>query len=387
MPFHFHTINRLSIPLDFKHGCQGPAKEGLLSPEGKALINSWQQSQKTSHEIDKQFASEMDKLSCYGLLKDNVPPMAGRIGRTVTGRRVTALASKEPHVLLMQELTGHDCEPMKKALSEFGYSLIHFAPHQSESRNRRPQDLLHGTAIFLRDPENVLEVIAKDSLPVSKEEVEVNPRLSSHSAEDKNRIAKKITGRKVTTCVFRLKGSHLAFSAGSEHLVGFNRHAPTGPELEASRLAGAIQHESHLQKQLTFIKQVEAEHGIKVVAMVSGGDFNEDDRFACRTCEQTGSKVPDDLYRLKISSDFGFMLPENPVDQQPCELISEPGEQAQIDFLTLRSNSEIKCKFENNFNSYRDQVEEDLDGYPSDHIMISADLTIPEPVQSDVETA
>lgn len=378
---HVHTINRLSIPLDCKRGCQGSAIEKLLSPKGKELIYKWQQEGKTSQEIDSLFASIMDKLDCYDLLADNVPPMAWRIGRTVNGRRVTASSLKEPHVVLMQELTGHDREPMQKALSQYGYRLIQFAPHQSDSRNRRHHDLLHGTAIFLRDPENALEVIAKDSLPVSKEEVENNPRLSMHSAEEKSKIAKKITGRKVTTCVFKLKGTHLAFSAGSEHLVGFNRNASKGPELDASRLVGAIQHESHLQKQLTFIKQVEAEHGIKVVAMVSGGDFNEDDRFACHTCGQTSGQVPDDLYRLKISSDFGFLPPETPEDQQPCELISEPGEQAQIDFLTLHSGSEIKCKLENNFNSYRDQVEEGLEEYPSDHIMISADLTIPELAQ------
>lgn len=386
---HIHSINRQSIPLDLKHGCQDPAKKELLSPKGKELINRWQRSGKTSRWIDEQFASEMDKETCFNLLKDNVPPMARCIGRTVNGHRVTAAAKKEPHVLLMQELTGHDLGPMKKALSEFDYSLIHFAPHQSESRYKRPHDLLHGTAIFLRDPENALEVIAQDSLPVDEKpvdekEVLVNPRLSS--AEDKNRIAKKITGRKVTTCVFRLKDSDLAFSAGSEHLVGFNRNAPAGPGLEASRLAGAIQHKSHLQKQLRFIKQVEAKHSIKVVAMVSGGDFNEDDRLACRTCEQTGSKVPDDLYRLKISSDFGFLLPKNPEDQQPCKLISEPATQTQIDFLTLRRNSEKECNFENDFNSYMDQVEEGLNNYPSDHILISAKLTIPERVQSDGET-
>lgn len=150
--------------------------------------------------------------------------------------------------------------------------------------------------------------------------------------------------------------------------------------MDASRLPGAIQHEIHLQNQLTFFQKVEAAHRIKVVAMVSGGDFNEDDRFASRTCETSG-QVPDDLYRLKISSDYGFLPPQNPEDQEPCKLISEPGKQTQIDFLTLLSDKKIKCKLENNYNGFKDQKDGGIENYPSDHILISADLTIPESAQ------
>ncbi|MBO9497220.1 hypothetical protein J7438_24500 [Thalassotalea sp. G20_0] len=379
MDVHIHTLNRLSIPLDFKYGCQQPDKLKFLSPEGKKFIKNLQQQGKTTPEIDRQFALKMDNPECFNLLVNNVPPMAERIGRTVTGHRVTA-SSQEPHVLLMQELTGHDREPMEKALREYEYRLIQFEPHQSESRKKRHHDLLHGTAIFLCDPKNALEVIAKGSLPVSKKDVEENSHLPEDSEEIKNKIANKITGRKVATCVFKLKGTHLAFSAGSEHLVGFDRDAPRGPEMDASRLLGVIQHESHLKQQMAFVQKVEAEHSVKVVAMVSGGDFNEDDRFANRTCEQTSSQVPDDLYRLKISSDSGFLPPQNPRDQEPCKLISEPGKNTQIDFLTLRSDEEIQCKLENNFNGFKDQMDGDPN-YPSDHILISADLTIPELAQ------
>ena len=392
---HIHTINKLSIPLDFKHGCQGSDKKKLLSLEGKKLIENLQQQGKTRQQIDKEFALKMDDPECYNLLVDNVPPMAERIGRTVDGRRVTESSLQEPHVLLMQELTGHDREPMEKALKEYQYNLIQFEPHQSESRNKRHHDLLHGTAIFLRDPKNTLEVIAKDSLTVSEADLKNSPLLSTHAEEaNKNRIIKKITGRKVATCVFKLKGTDLAFSAGSEHLVGFDRDAPGGPQMHASRLHGAIQHQRHLQDQLAFVNKVQADHGVKVVAMVSGGDFNEDGRFASRTCEQTSGQVPDDLYRLKISSDHGFLPPQNPEDQEPCELNSEGGDKPQIDYIllkpkiddiilkpqiddiTLCSDEKPECKLENNFNGFRNQIAGGL--YPSDHILISAVLTIPE---------
>ncbi|WP_257265802.1 hypothetical protein, partial [Endozoicomonas sp. ONNA2] len=206
-----------------------------------------------------------------------------------------------------------------------------------------------------------------------------SPLLSTHAEEaNKNRIIKKITGRKVAICVFKLKGTDLAFSVGSEHLVGFDRDAPGGPQMDASRLPGAIQHERHLQNQLEFVNKVQADHGVKVVAMVTGGDFNEDDRFASRTCEQTSGQVPDDLYRLKISSDHGFLPPQNPEDQEPCELNSEGGDKPQIDYITLCSDEKPGCKLENNYNGFRDQMDGGIEDYPSDHILISAVLTIPE---------
>ncbi len=369
MNVHIHTINKQSPNLDLQYGCTEQKKQRFFNDQGRNLILRLKGRGLSDKDIQTHVSKLMNSPVCDRYVRNNIEPLARRIGLTVNGRSVCASRANTPQLLLMQELSNKDREPLVNALSPYGYKLMQFETHQS--KKERPEALRHGTAIFLRDPAGQLEVLGKTSLLVTKEDADAQLGLST----EKSVFPKKAIGNKAAVCAFRFKNSSVAFAACSEHLSGFNRLQERGPALDESRIPGVVQHESHLQKLLQLVHKLEQEYPVNFAAIVTGGDYNEDERFEHRLVD--GCQVPDELYRLSVSGKYGFKLPENPEGQQVVRIVSEQGDQEfQIDFVTLKALG--RCRLFMNYDAYREQVAGDIESYPSDHILISTILTIDE---------
>ena len=194
-------------------------------------------------------------------------------------------------------------------------------------------------------------------------------------------LVKKVAGKNAAVCTLKLKERNVALVIGSIHLKGFGREQEKEEVLEQSRLPGARQHEMHLASVINYSRHMQNQHKLQIAGIVVGGDFNEDERFfQTRVCQKSGRHLPDENYRLNISTRYGFELPEDPRDQVPVKIISEqseivsPGE--QIDFVTIRKGEGADCKLYMNYDAYREQIAEGIDNYPSDHILISTKLVI-----------
>ena len=366
MNVHIHTINKQSPNLDLQYGCTQEKKQRFFNDQGRQLIQTLKVQKLSDEAIQSRVSKLMNTPYCDHFVRNNIEPLAKQIRLTINDRSVCAGTPQTPHLLLMQELSNKDCGPLCDAISPFGYKLVQFETHIS--RKTRHESLEHGTAIFLHDPDGQLELLNKTSLLVTSEDVDKQPELAGKNTALKS----KALGNKAAVCAFRFKGTQYAFAACSEHLSGFNRLQESGPALDEARTPGAIQHESHLQKLEQLVDRLGQEHPVTFAAIAAGGDYNEDERFATRLVD--GVKVEDELYRLHICDRHGFKLPRDPTDQEAVRVISEQGEDYQIDFVTVKALTD--CQLYMNYNAYREQIKDGIDSYPSDHILISTTLTI-----------
>lgn len=369
MNIHIHTINKQSPNLDLQYGCTQEKKQRFFNDQGRQLIESLKVQGFSDKQIQAHVTPLMNSPECEKYVHNNIEPLARQIGQTLNTRSVCVSTPETPHLLLMQELSKKDCDPLCEAISPYGYKLVQFETHISNKQ--RHESLEHGTAIFLRDPDGQLELLNKSSLLVTSEDVDKQQKLTGKNTALKS----KALGNKAAVCAFRFKYSRYAFAACSEHLSGFNRLQESGPALDESRIPGAIQHESHLQKLEQLVDRLEQEHPVTFAAIVAGGDYNEDERFKTRLVD--GVEVQDELYRLHISDRHGFKLPLDPIDQEVVRIVSEQGDQDyQIDFVTAKAL--IDCQLYMNYNAYRKQIKDGIENYPSDHILISTTLTVGE---------
>lgn len=368
MNVHIHTINKQSPNLDLQYDCMQEKKQRFFNDLGRQLIQTLKVQKLSDEAIQARVSQLMNSRYCDHYVRDNTEPLARQIGLTINDRSVCANTPQPPHLLLMQELSNRDCGPLCEAISPFDYQLVQFEPHVS--KKVRHESLEHGTAIFLHDPDGQLELLHKTSLLVTAEDVDTLPELTGQ-----NRALKgKALGNKAAVCAFRFKDSQCAFAVCSEHLSGFNRLQERGSALDEARIPGAIQHESHLQKLEQLVDRLGQEHAVTFAAIAAGGDYNEDERFATRLVDEV--QVTDELYRLHISDRHGFKLPRDPSDQEAVRVVSEQGEDYQIDFITVKALAD--CQLSMNYNAYREQIRDGIDSYPSDHILISTTLTIPQ---------
>lgn len=368
MNVHIHTINKQSPNLDLQYGCTQEKKQRFFNDQGRQLVESLKVQGFGDKEIQARVTTLMNSPECEKYVRNNIEPLARQIGQTVNARSVSVGTPETPHLLLMQELSRKDCDPLGEAISPFGYKLVQFETHISNKK--RHESLEHGTAIFLHDPDGQLELLNKSSLLVTSEDVDKQQKLTGKNTALKS----KALGNKAAVCAFRFKYNRYAFAACSEHLSGFNRLQESGPALDESRVPGAIQHESHLQKLEQLVARLEQEHPVTFAAIVAGGDYNEDERFATRLVD--GVEVQDELYRLHISDRHGFKLPRDPDDQEAVRIVSEQGDDYQIDFVTVKALT--NCQLYMNYDAYRKQIKDGMDNYPSDHILISTTLTVGE---------
>lgn len=368
MNVHIHTINKQSPNLDLQYGCTQEKKQRFFNDQGRQLIQTLKVQKLSDEAIQSRVSKLMNTPYCDHFVRNNIEPLAKQIRLTINDRSVCAGTPQTPHLLLMQELSNKDCGPLCDAISHFGYKLVQFETHIS--RKTRHESLEHGTAIFLHDPDGQLELLNKTSLLVTSEDVDKQPELAGKNTALKS----KALGNRAAVCAFRFKYSRYAFAACSEHLSGFNRLQERGPVLDESRIPGAIQHESHLQKLEQLVNRLEQEHPVTFAAIVAGGDYNEDERFKTRLVD--GGEVQDELYRLHISDRYGFKLPRDPSDQEAVRIVSEQGEDYQIDFVTVKALTD--CQLYMDYNAYRKQIKDGIDSYPSDHILISTTLTVGE---------
>ena len=368
MNVHIHTINKQSPNLDLQYGCMQEKKQRFFNDQGRQLIQTLKVQNLSDEAIQARVSTLMNTPHCDHYVRNNIEPLAKQIGLTINDRSVCVGTPQTPHLVLMQELSNKDCGPLCDAISHFGYKLVQFETHIS--RKARHESLEHGTAIFLHDPDGQLELLNRTSLLVTSEDVDKQPELTCKNTALKS----KALGNKAAVCAFRFKYSRYAFAACSEHLSGFNRLQESGPALDESRIPGAIQHESHLQKLEQLVDKLEQEHPVTFAAIVAGGDYNEDERFKTRLVDEC--EVQDELYRLHISDRHGFKLPRDPSNQEAVRIVSEQGEDYQIDFVTVKALTD--CQLYMDYNAYRKQIKDGIDRYPSDHILISTTLTVGE---------